>query len=146
MTNFWLNNWRSIIDVVERLGAEVWVIYRKVASSNTPHLEAKAGSIRLLMKGIFDSYLCTVVFWQGVDFLIRITHVKTRNCTVATISKNLAKLTITLSVIKTFKIFRTFDHPLLQIHTSSPVWPRIFCMLHLEQCAYQWASSDLEFR
>jgi hypothetical protein len=32
--------------------------YRKVASSNTSHLEAHAGFFRLLMKGIFG--LCTV--------------------------------------------------------------------------------------
>ena len=31
--------------------------YRKVASSNTSHLEAHAGFFRLLMKGIFDPYM-----------------------------------------------------------------------------------------
>ena len=31
--------------------------YRKVASSNTSHLEAHAGFFRLLMKGIFDPYV-----------------------------------------------------------------------------------------
>ena len=31
--------------------------YRKVMSSNTSHLEAYAGFFRLLMKGIFDSYV-----------------------------------------------------------------------------------------
>ena len=32
-------------------------IYRKVASSNTPHLEAHADFFRLFMKGIFDPYV-----------------------------------------------------------------------------------------
>ena len=31
--------------------------YRKVASSNTSRLEAHAGYLRLLMKGIFDRYV-----------------------------------------------------------------------------------------
>ena len=31
--------------------------YRKVASSNTSYLEAHAGFFRLLMKGIFDTYV-----------------------------------------------------------------------------------------
>ena len=31
--------------------------YRKVASSNTSHLEGHAGFFRLLMKGIFDPYV-----------------------------------------------------------------------------------------
>ena len=31
--------------------------YRKVASSNTSHLEAYAGKYRLLLKGIFDTYV-----------------------------------------------------------------------------------------
>ena len=43
--------------------------YRKVASSNMSCLEAHAGFFRLFMKGIFDP-LCTVSFWQKVDFLI----------------------------------------------------------------------------
>ena len=42
--------------------------YRKVAISNTSQLEAHAGFFRLLIKGIYD--LCTVTFWQKVDFLI----------------------------------------------------------------------------
>ena len=33
------------------------LMYRKVASSNTSRLEAHAGFIRLLMKGIFDPYV-----------------------------------------------------------------------------------------
>ena len=44
-------------------------MYRKVASSNTSCLEAHAGFFKLLMKGSFSS-LCTVTFWQKVDFLI----------------------------------------------------------------------------
>ena len=33
-------------------------------------LEAHAGFFRLLMKGIFDPYLCTVTFRQKVDFQV----------------------------------------------------------------------------
>ena len=33
------------------------LIYRKVASSNMSRLEAHAGFFRLLMKGIFDTYV-----------------------------------------------------------------------------------------
>ena len=36
--------------------------YSKVASSNTSCLEQHAGFFRLLMKGIFDPYVCTVTF------------------------------------------------------------------------------------
>ena len=46
----------------------IFFFYRKVASSNTSHLEAHAGLFRLLMKGIFDPYVVT--FWQKIDFLI----------------------------------------------------------------------------
>ena len=35
----------------------IFPIYRKVASSNTFHLEADASFFRLLMKGIFDPYV-----------------------------------------------------------------------------------------
>ena len=31
--------------------------YRKIASSNTSHLEAHASCFRLLMKGIYDPYV-----------------------------------------------------------------------------------------
>ena len=34
----------------------IFLNYRKVASSNTSHLEAHAGFFRLHMKGIFDPY------------------------------------------------------------------------------------------
>ena len=47
--------------------------YRKVASSNTSHLEAHAGFFKLLMKGDFQS-LCTVTFCQKVDFLMSNAH------------------------------------------------------------------------
>ena len=33
------------------------LIYRKIASSNTSHLEAHAGFFRMLVKGIFDPYV-----------------------------------------------------------------------------------------
>ena len=33
------------------------LIYRKITSSNTSHLEAHSGFFRLLMKGIFDPYV-----------------------------------------------------------------------------------------
>ena len=33
------------------------IMQRKVASSNTSRLEAHAGFLRLLMKGIFDPYV-----------------------------------------------------------------------------------------
>ena len=45
MSPFWIT---SVKDMYE---------YRKVASSNTSHLEAHAGVFRLLMKGIFDPYV-----------------------------------------------------------------------------------------
>ena len=35
--------------------------FRKVASSNKFRLEAHAGIFRLLMKGIFDPYICTAI-------------------------------------------------------------------------------------
>ena len=44
-------------------------IYRKVASSNMSRSEAHAGFFRFLMKEYFWS-LCTVTFWQKIDFLI----------------------------------------------------------------------------
>ena len=66
------------------------------------------------MKGIFDPYLCTVVFWQGVGFLISITHVKTRNCTVATTSTNLAKLTI--SYLWPSSVANSYIQPSLASH------------------------------
>ena len=44
----WYTNKINIID---------FTIYRKVASSNTSHLEAHAGFFRLLIEGIFDPYL-----------------------------------------------------------------------------------------
>ena len=44
-------------------------IYRKVASSNTSHLEAHAGFFRLLMKGIFNPYVLWP-FGKKIDFLI----------------------------------------------------------------------------
>ena len=46
------------IDV--KLGYNNGNTYRKVASSNTSHLEAHAGFFRLLMKGFLS--LCTVTF------------------------------------------------------------------------------------
>ena len=66
----------TLIEATQRMAKtlEIWVFwqtskYRKVMSSNTSHLEAHVGFFRLLMKGIFDP-LCTVSFWQKVDFLI----------------------------------------------------------------------------
>ena len=43
--------------------------YRKVASSNTSHLEAHACFFLIAYAGDFLS-LCSVTFWQKVDFLI----------------------------------------------------------------------------
>ena len=37
--------------------AQVRPTYRKIASSNTSHLEAHVGLLRLLMKGIFGTYV-----------------------------------------------------------------------------------------
>ena len=48
----------------------VMIIYRKIASSNTSHLEAHAGIFRLLMKGIFDPYVRYCALLNKVDFLI----------------------------------------------------------------------------
>ena len=45
--------------------------YCRVASSNTSHLEPHPG---LLMKGIFDDYLCTVTFWQIIFFELKSIH------------------------------------------------------------------------
>ena len=47
----------------------MYVIYCKIASSNTSRLEAHVDFFKLLMKGIWGS-LCTVTFWQKVDFFI----------------------------------------------------------------------------
>ena len=46
------------------------LVHRKIASSNTSRLEAHAGFFRLLIKRIFDPYICPVACWQKVDFLI----------------------------------------------------------------------------
>ena len=35
----------------------MFLMYRKVVTSNTFHLEAHAGFFRMLMKGIFDPYV-----------------------------------------------------------------------------------------
>ena len=45
--------------------------YRKVAYSNTSHLEAHAGLFRLLMKGIFDTYhsMATANLKKSEDFV-----------------------------------------------------------------------------
>ena len=71
----WVDFWELGVDLIFRHNFNVKIhlnfsdlFYRKVASSNTSRLEAHAGFFRLLMKGIFD--LCTVTFWQEVDFLI----------------------------------------------------------------------------
>ena len=47
--------------------------YSKVASSNTSPLEANAGFFQIVYEGDFWS-LCTVTFWQKVDFLISNAH------------------------------------------------------------------------
>ena len=57
--------------------------YRKIASSNTSHLEAHASFFRLLMKGIFDPY----VLWPFDKKLISklVTRVRTHDYTVCDI-------------------------------------------------------------
>ena len=44
-------------------------MYRKVASSDPSRLEAHAGFFQIAYEGDFGS-LCTLTFWQKVDFLI----------------------------------------------------------------------------
>ena len=52
-----------------------WVnVYRIVASRSTSRLVTCLGLFRLLMKGIFGPYVCTVTFWQKVEFLISNVH------------------------------------------------------------------------
>ena len=46
------------------------VLYRKVASFNTSHLETHVGFFRLLMKGIFDPYIMYCDLLKKVDFVI----------------------------------------------------------------------------
>ena len=52
-----LRSCSRIWDVFPAVTSQVPGTYRKVASSNTSHLEAHAGSFRSLMKSIFDPYV-----------------------------------------------------------------------------------------
>ena len=55
--------------------------YRIVANASPSRFEAHAGLFRLLMKGIFDAYVCIVIFWQKNTFEL-VTRVSNHNSTV----------------------------------------------------------------
>ena len=56
----------------------LFIKYRKVASSNTSHLESLAGFFRLLMKGIFGPYLSkynrrriyAIIYWSELHLFL----------------------------------------------------------------------------
>ena len=67
-----------VINLVSRilwssLKRNKYLAYRKVASSNTSCLEAHADFFQIAYEGDFR-VLCTVTFWQKVDFLISNAH------------------------------------------------------------------------
>ena len=53
---------------------------KKIASSNTSHLEAHAGFFRLLMKGIFVSYLLWPFDKKLISYIVAL--IRTHDCTV----------------------------------------------------------------
>ena len=76
---YYLWNWIEFVPFLpysaEMFTVDIWGksqrMYCKVSSSNTSRLEAHAGFFQIAYEGDFQ-YLCTVTFWQKVDFLIKV--------------------------------------------------------------------------